>query len=350
MSAPIARSGANEGATVSCAPGERRLYMIVFGRAAHGIQLYCADRMIPVGLIPFGEHQAPEQIDHDRLGNLFVMWENLKRSDQSGLSILDSSGKLLAERAEPYGMMLVERKRSVAYLLYTRRRADTTETLAGHAVRFAQFETFYRSVGGNEKAELALPDVSLRDAAIDALGRIVINRYRGNRGRSGFSAILDPKKGIIDSVYAPACAMAAGGDGLLYAVNCIGELRVFDPVNYRLLGDRKLNVGGPYLGNANYPGHIAIDGKGTAFVANGSLDTLLRFERGAMKPSAIARNVPHVADLQLDAAGNVYALEGGPSAVKSSIRVFHGHTLEQVRTYDFAHKTLSVYGMTIVDP
>jgi hypothetical protein len=324
--------------------------MIVFGRAAAGIQVYCADRMIPVGLIPLGEDQAPEQIDHDRLGNLFVMWENMKRIGQSGLSILDSSGTLLAERAEPYGKMLVERKRSVAYLFYARRGPDTTETLGGHAVHFAQWEMFYRSVGiGNENAELALPDVSLSNApAIDALGRIVIGGYRDP---SGFSAILDPeKKQIIDSVYAPACTMATGGDGFVYAVNCVGELRVFDPVNYRLLGDRKLDVGGPYLGDTNYPGRIVIDGNGTVFVSNGSFDTLLRFERGATKPSAIATNVPHVADLQLDASGNVYALEGGPSAVKSSIRVFDGHTLEQLRTYDFDPKILSVYGMTIVDP
>jgi hypothetical protein len=86
------------------------------------------------------------------------------------------------------------------------------------------------------------------------------------------------------------------------------------------------------------------------FLSNGKSKTLLRFERGATKPSAIATNVPHVADLQLDTSGNVYALEGGPSAITSSIRVFDGRTLKPVRAYAYDPHVLSVYGMTIVDP
>ena len=115
--------------------------------------------------------------------------------------------------------------------------------------------------------------------------------------------------------------------------------------------DLKLDIGGPYLGDANYQGRMAIDATGTVFVSNGKLQTLLRYKRGETKPSATALDVPRIVDLELDSAGNVYALEGGDSAVKSSIRVFSGDTLQQIREYDFVPPgSYGGYGMTIVDP
>lgn len=344
------RSAAAEGTTVSCAAGERRLYTIVYGRAGGGVRLYCADRTSPAGFIPFGDGRAPEQIDHDRRGNLFVAWEDVRNTGRSGVSILDPSGTLLAERLVPYGAMLVDRTRGVAYLLYARRGGDTVDSAAGHDVRFAHFGTFYRSVGvGSETVEHPVPDVELtKMPVIDPAGRLVIDGYRGPED---LTAIIDPGKNeVVRSVFAPACAMTTGADKLVYAVNCRGDLRVLDPAEYRLLDTRKLDIGGPGLGDTNDPGRLAIDAIGTVFVANGEANTLLRFERGATKPSAVATGVAHVADLQLDSAGNVYVREGGPSATRSSIRVFDGHTLQLIRAYDFASDAVSVYGMTIVDP
>ena len=346
---PAARSAATGTPTVSCAPGERRLYVTVYGAGVSGVQLYCADRMTPAGLIPFAKERMPQQILHDRAGNLFVMAGNPVR-DESELSILDPTGAVLADRAEPYGLMFVDKNRSLAYLISRRRLANQTETMGGHPVYFAQFELLLRSAGiTRDSKDVAIPGVARTNAVtIDPLGRILMNSYGE---RAGDAAIIDPQKQkVVGTVYAPACTVAGGADGLVYALNCLGELRIFDPKDYHLKSDLKLDIGGPYLGDANYQGRMAIDATGTVFVSNGKLQTLLRYKRGETKPSATALDVPRIVDLELDSAGNVYALEGGDSAVKSSIRVFSGDTLQQIREYDFVPPGYGGYGMTIVDP
>ena len=350
---PAARSAATDTPTVSCAPGERRLYVTVAGRRGNGVQLYCADQMTPSGLIPFAEDRVPMQIGHDRMGNLLVLWHKVPWVDHSGLTIFNATGAILAEHPVPDATMFVDKNRSVAYLFSYRELPDRIYS----GTHYAQWETLFRSVGiEQESADVPVAYVAdTKVATIDQTGRMLVdaNAYAWTPARPGYAAIFDPQKQkVVDSLYAPACAMAAGADGLVYALNCLGELRIFDPRHYRLIRDLKLDVGGPYVGDVNYRGRMAIDATGTVFVSNGKLQTLLRYNRGETKPSATALDVPRIVDLELDSAGNVYALEGGDSAVKSSIRVFSGQTLEQIREYDFGTKVCAcdVFGMTIVDP
>lgn len=344
--APAAHGDTSATVAISCGAGERRLYLTVVGRGGNGVQLYCADRTTPSGSIPFATDRVPVQIEHDRMGNLFVLWHKIPWVDESRLTIFDATGATLVERPAPrlgrHEWMFVDRNRSTAYFVYFRSLVSDT--------KFARFEPLFRSVGiERESDDVSIPISIQADAAtIDQLGRILVNAYLG---QPGYSAILDPQKQrVVDSVYAPACAMAAGADGLVYAANCVGELRAFNPKNYRLVSDLKLDVGSPYLGDANYHGRLAIDPTGTVFVSNQALGTLLRYNHGETKPSATATNVPHIVDLELDSAGNVYALEGDDAAIKTSMRVFSGRTLEQIREYDFDSKECVVFGMTIIDP
>ena len=307
-----------------CTIHEASVYVSIWDASGTAVDLFCGSSMRQVARIAIPTDYAAVSVDRDRAGRLYVMEQDPRDQDiwifqtyihgkwSSPLSID------LAPRA-----MLVDRNRALAYVYRVGGHAPSSPQITViDGTRARVMRSFPR--GSDAPAPLVAP-------IIDGAGRVLANED------NGFVSVVNTTDGdLVKRIFAPACAMTIGNDGLFYAINCFGQMRSFDTTSYHEIGSWRATLG--LIPRSDVLPRIAVDSKGILAVANPNTNRLEFYHprnRAPFSTLGMALNE----GLQVDHNDNFYFLGSQHDRYRAGeLEVFRGDG-SRIGAYAFAAGT-----------
>jgi hypothetical protein len=272
-------------------------------------------------------------LGHDTEGRIYDLQKNLSDDTIATLSMYDgrwTSGPTINDG--PYHMV-VNATNSKAYVLREDNREDPSWQPQVTAVD-----------GPSQSIENSFQAGPIDHPwllALDPRANIVVEPMS-----SRYFAVFAPTDGrLLYKMPSVACAIAAGLDQKLYAVDCTGNLVVYDPSSYREISRRVLVAALLAKDTYRLP-EMAVDAAGTVYLADAFSNELMMFRPGESTPFCTIGSMV-VRQIELDNVGNAYILaksNDGPG--QSKIYVFSHTTGKQLAVYTFK-SGVSAMAMTV---
>jgi hypothetical protein len=316
-----------------CARGESRAYVATQERFKVYLDLFCGSAIRFKKQIEVPKDWLQVALDHDAAGRIYDLQRSPSDDTTAVLSMYDGrwiSGPMIDDAPNE---MVVNAKSAKAYIL---REGDMHDSSSQPRVTTID--------GPSLSIEKSFQAGSLAHPwllALDPSANIVVEPMSAR-----YFAVLAPTDGrLLYKVPSVACAIADGFDLRFYAVDCLGNLVVYDPSSYREISHRAL-VGALLSKNDYRLPQMAVDANGTLYLADAFSNELMMFRPGETTPfRTIAQMV--VRRIELDAAGNVYVLSkafDGPT--QSKLYVYSHSTGKQLAVYTFK-SGVSATAMTV---
>lgn len=333
---------------IECPHSRTRLYALIGGPfVKNHVNVYCGNDAKPIYSLSEGVRGLLGSISSDDRGYVYVTdstQEGVNR--QNALIIYSASGQLIAriEGLENSAGTFVDRNSGFVYAL-TPHYEDYSPTRWKNATGWIPGLTVIAGNPPRIKRRLNPPkDVASRFYVVDEPGFILF--WDNNNGRIDK---MDNSTGkIVQSVWAPADAIAVGHGHILYA-NGYGTIRVIDTRRLKILRSFHDGSRGP-----QDDGPIAVAHDGTLFVAHKESATIEEFLPNSTSAVRVIRKVANVSDMIIDAGGTLFAVcRGagvGQSSIISGVYAFPRTRIESPLMFtDNAGRTLgAVEGITIV--
>lgn len=316
---------------IPCAANESRLFVSSADRAGKSfVNVYCGKDTKPVAALSVGIRGAIAGISSDGAGNVYVSEASPQGTNTAGALIAyDPHGRFLARVGglENSAGSFVDRNDRTVYAV-TPHYEDSPPARWKNKFGWIPHLT---AIAGNPPSVRRSIDppsaVAARFFLVDEPGYIYLwDNSNGHIDK------MNAKTGkIVESVFAPAGAMALAPDHKIFA-NGYGTIRVLDLKTFKIV--RTFHDGSV---NSRDDGPIAVGRDGTLFVVHKQSATIEQFAPGASRATAVIRNVGVVGEIAVDSDGTVIAaVRGsgeGQTDIPAGVYAFQAGTVRPLRMY-----------------
>lgn len=313
----------SRGASATC-PTVAVYVSTFFSTGQQAIDEFCGGSDVATRRISLPSKRAAGWLDHDDQGRIYALtaYGKGEGAPEGGvLGIFDGKWRNVSLPNGLFGGIAVDRAKGIVYVFHSIWKAKHASITAIDA-RGTIVRTF--------TIEPSFPYGLVR---LDSNDHLVIVP-----GFTGDLFVYDSGTGkLLHRATAFGCAVTSGSDHKFYGLSCLGELVVYDPQSYKIVARRKYGHGQSFFGKeTKSQPSIAVDTAGTVYLANQGDNTLSMYRSGQSTPFRVYSGVP-IVDLQLDKAGNLYALVTTQEVSRpQQINVYQHGTGVLLHTYQFA--------------